>query len=86
VPPTLRLTVDAFGDRDAPILFGWIAAGHQVGAATAAMGAGLLRTELDTYWHAFLIAGAACVTIAMILLASAARGRGRQPRLVEVTP
>jgi predicted MFS family arabinose efflux permease len=86
VPPTLRLTVDAFGDRDAPILFGWIAAGHQVGAAAAAMGAGLLRTELDTYWHAFLIAGAACVTIAMILLGSAAKGRGRQPRLAGVTP
>lgn len=83
VPPTLRLTADAFGDRDAPILFGWIAAGHQVGAATAALGAGVLRTELDTYWHAFLLAGAACITIAMILLASAAKGRGRQPRLAE---
>jgi len=76
VPPTLRLTTDAFGNRDAPILFGWIAAGHQIGAATAAMGAGLLRTELDTYWHAFLLAGAACVTISMVLLGSAAKERG----------
>ena len=83
VPPTLRLTVDAFGDRDAPILFGWIAAGHQMGAATAAMGAGLLRTELDTYWHAFLLGGAACVTIAMVLLGSAAKGRRRRPELAE---
>jgi len=82
VPPTLRLTVDAFGDRDAPILFGWIAAGHQIGAATAAMGAGLLRTELDTYWHAFLLAGAACVGIAVVLLGSAVKGRG-QPKLAE---
>ena len=83
VPPTLRLTQDAFGDRDAPILFGWIAAGHQIGAATAALGAGLLRTELDTYWHAFLLAGAACVMIAMVLLGSAAKGRGGQPKLAE---
>lgn len=82
VPPTLRLTAEAFGDRDAPILFGWIAAGHQIGAATAAMGAGLLRTELDTYWHAFLLAGIACVTIAMVLLGSAAKGRGGVPRVV----
>ena len=84
VPPTLRLTADAFGDRDAPIVFGWIAAGHQIGAATAAMGAGLLRTELDTYWHAFLLAGAACVAIAVVLLGSAARKSG-QPKLAEVT-
>lgn len=84
VPPTLRLTQDAFGDRDAPILFGWIAAGHQIGAATAALGAGLLRTELDTYWHAFLVAGAACVTIAIVLLGSAAKG-GAKPRLAEAT-
>jgi predicted MFS family arabinose efflux permease len=85
VPPTLRLTQDAFGDRDAPILFGWIAAGHQIGAATAALGAGLLRTELDTYWHAFLLAGAACVMIAMVLLGSAVKGRGGQPKLAEAS-
>jgi predicted MFS family arabinose efflux permease len=36
VPPTVRLATEAFGERDGPIVFGWIAAGHQVGAATAA--------------------------------------------------
>lgn len=76
VPPTVRLATEEFGDRDAAILFGWIAAGHQMGAATAAFGAGLLRAELDTYLHAFLIAGAACVAIALILL-GAARLSGR---------
>jgi predicted MFS family arabinose efflux permease len=75
VPPTLRLTAETFGDRDAPILFGWIAAGHQLGAATAALGAGLLRSELDNYLLAFLLAGASCVAIAMILLGSAFTGR-----------
>src|SRR5690606_25471631 len=34
VPPTLRLATDIFGDRDAPVVFGWIVAGHQIGAAT----------------------------------------------------
>ncbi|HXP97701.1 MAG TPA: MFS transporter [Telmatospirillum sp.] len=68
VPPTVRLATREFGDRDAPILFGWISAGHQMGAATAAFGAGLLRSELDTYLHAFLIAGAACILIAIALL------------------
>jgi len=80
VPPTLRLTAATFGDRDAPILFGWIAAGHQIGAASAALGAGLLRSELDTYLHAFLLAGAACVAIALVLLGSSLSGR-RQPVL-----
>jgi hypothetical protein len=75
VPPTLRLTAETFGDRDAPILFGWIAAGHQIGAATAALGAGLLRSELDSYLQAFLLAGAACVAIALVLLGSFFSGR-----------
>jgi len=75
VPPTLRLAAETFGDQDAPILFGWIAAGHQLGAATAALGAGLIRTELDTYLYAFLLAGAACVAISMILLGSSFTGR-----------
>jgi predicted MFS family arabinose efflux permease len=75
VPPTLRLAVDAFGDRDAPILFGWIAAGHQLGAATAALVAGILRAELDSYFLAFLLAGAACVAIAAVLLGSSWSGR-----------
>ncbi|TJV27311.1 MAG: MFS transporter, partial [Mesorhizobium sp.] len=35
VPPTLRLSNEAFGDRSGPIVFGWIVAGHQVGAAAA---------------------------------------------------
>ncbi len=45
VPPTVRLANEAFGERDAPIVFGWIAAGHQLGAATAAFGAGLVRAS-----------------------------------------
>ena len=81
VPPTVRLTTQEFGDRDAPILFGWIAAGHQLGAAVAAFGAGVLRSELNTYLHAFVIAGVACVLIAVVLLGSAVKGR-RQPQLV----
>lgn len=75
VPPTVRLATQAFGDRDAPVLFGWIAAGHQLGAATAALGAGILRSELDTYLHAFIIAGVACVVIALILIGSAINQR-----------
>jgi MFS family permease len=40
VPPTVRLTGDVFGRERASIVFGWIVAAHQVGAACAAYGAG----------------------------------------------
>ena len=42
------------------MVFGWIFAGHQIGAATAAFGAGLSRSELGTYLPAFFAAGILC--------------------------
>jgi MFS family permease len=57
VPPTVKLANQTFGERDAPIVFGWVFVGHQLGAATAALGAGLIRTETGSYAPAFLIAG-----------------------------
>ena len=59
VPPTVRLATETFGDRDGPIVFGWIAAGHQAGAATAAVTAGIIRTVQGSYLEAFVFAGAA---------------------------
>ncbi len=59
VPPTARLATQAFGDRDGPIVFGWIAAGHQLGAATAAVGAGMIRAAQGQYVQAFVLAGVA---------------------------
>ncbi|HJV40666.1 MFS transporter [Caulobacter sp.] len=59
VPPTARLATEAFGERDGPVVFGWIGAGHQLGAATAAIGAGVIRASQGQYVEAFLIAGTA---------------------------
>jgi hypothetical protein len=58
VPPTVRLATEAFGDREGPIVFGWIAAGHQLGAATAAITAGVLRAGQGSYLAPFAMAGA----------------------------
>ena len=44
VPPTVRLTAQRFGPERANLVFGWIFAGHQLGAGVAAFGAGLSRT------------------------------------------
>ena len=62
------LTAQRFGPERANLVFGWIFAGHQMGAATAAFGAGLSRTVLETYLPAFFIAGALCIVAALITL------------------
>lgn len=67
VPPTVRLATEAFGERDGPVVFGWVATAHQFGAAVAAFGAGLLRTEFNSYLYALIIAGLACVLIGLML-------------------
>jgi predicted MFS family arabinose efflux permease len=68
VPPTVKLATEAFGDRKAPIVFGWVAAGHQLGAATAAFFAGYVRTVQGSYFDAFLIAGATGLVAALLAL------------------
>jgi len=57
VPPTVKLANIHFGERDAPILFGWTLVGHQMGGAVAAFGAGVIRQEYGSYLPAFLVAG-----------------------------
>jgi predicted MFS family arabinose efflux permease len=69
VPPTLRLATEAFGERDAPIVFGWIAAGHQIGAASAAFLGGVMRDSQGDYLGMFLLAGVTGLAAAGISLA-----------------
>jgi len=68
VPPTLRLANEAFGDRSGPIVFGWIVAGHQIGAASAAAFGGTMRELQGNYQLAFLIAGMTAIAAACISL------------------
>jgi predicted MFS family arabinose efflux permease len=68
VPPTVRLTTDVFGKESAPVVFGWVVAGHQLGAAFAAYGAGLLRASLGTYTLASMISGGLCLIGAILVL------------------
>jgi sugar phosphate permease len=67
VPPTVRLSARAFGKEKAGVAFGWIFAAHQLGAATAAFGAGLSRSLLASYLPAFFAAGAMCLVAAGIV-------------------
>ena len=77
VPPTVKLAAQHFGREKANLVFGWVFAGHQLGAATAAFGAGLSRTVLDSYLPAFFAAGALCLIAAALVLLP--RDRAAQP-------
>ena len=69
VPPTVKLAAQTFGKERAGMVFGWIFAAHQLGAAVAAYGAGLTRTLLLTYNPALFAAGAACIVAALAVMA-----------------
>jgi len=83
VPPTVKLTVERFGRERANLVFGWIFAGHQMGAATAAFGAGLTRSVLGSYLPAFFFAGLLCLLAALLILQLA---RHRAPGVIAPAP
>ncbi|HLZ03493.1 MAG TPA: MFS transporter [Bradyrhizobium sp.] len=68
VPPTVRLTAQRFGAERANLVFGWIFAGHQIGAGVAAFAAGLSRTMLESYLPAFFAAGALCLIASLMAI------------------
>ncbi|MCK1388909.1 MFS transporter [Bradyrhizobium sp. 21] len=68
VPPTVRIANETFGDRNAPLIFGWVVAGHQLGAACAAVFAGFMRSTQGDYLQAFMIAGATGIVAAVLSL------------------
>jgi sugar phosphate permease len=68
VPPTVALTRQAFGAEKTSLVFGWILAAHQVGAALAATFAGFIRTFQGSYDRAFFFAGVLCMISAVGVL------------------
>ena len=68
VPPTVRLTGEAFGRENTGVVYGWIGASHQLGASLAAFGAGAIRTVAGDYRLAFWIAGVLCVLAGLSFL------------------
>ena len=67
VPPTVALCREWFGASGA-VVFGWVFAAHQFGAALAATGAGLVRDRLGDYAMAWYVAGALSVGAAGLSL------------------
>jgi sugar phosphate permease len=81
VPPTVALARQAFGAEKVGLVFGWVLASHQIGAALAASFAGFIRTTDGSYDRAFLIAGGLCVAAAIgVLFAGRGSKRGLVPQ------
>jgi sugar phosphate permease len=68
VPPTIALTAKIFGTRNVGLMFGWVVAAHQIGAAAVAYLAGFIRSMDGSYDLAFDISGTACIAAAFGVL------------------
>jgi predicted MFS family arabinose efflux permease len=68
VPPTVKLVAQRFGREPAPMLYGWIFAGHQLGSAIAAMAGGVSQDQLASVMPAFIAAGFLCLLAAVLVL------------------
>ncbi|GAA4924400.1 MFS transporter [Actinoplanes utahensis] len=67
VPPTVTLCREYFGAAG-PIVFGWVFASHQFGAAAAATAAGLVRDRFGDYDLAWYVAGGLAILGAILSL------------------
>jgi MFS family permease len=65
VPPTAAICRKTFG-ADGSVVFGWVFAAHQLGAAAAALGAGAIRDATGQYTYAWFAAAAMCTIAAVI--------------------
>ena len=74
VPPTVALCREIFG-ADGPIVFGWVFASHQIGAAIAATVAGVVRDTTGEYTLAWFGAAGLCVVAAVVSIAISTKPR-----------
>ena len=68
VPPTIQLARKLFGPQNFTIVYGWIFAAHQLGAASIAFAAGAVRTFFGDYQLAFMSSGLLCLIAAGLVL------------------
>ncbi|MEU6892090.1 MFS transporter [Streptomyces sp. NPDC046557] len=67
VPPTIALCREQYGE-DSAIVFGWVLASHQVGAALVAFLGGLARDAFGSYDLVWYAAGALCAMAALMAM------------------
>ncbi|WP_412080281.1 MFS transporter [Streptomyces sp. SJL17-1] len=67
VPPTIALCREHYGE-DSAIVFGWVLASHQVGAAVVAFAGGVARDVFGRYDVVWYASGALCAAAALMAL------------------
>ncbi|WP_424213843.1 MFS transporter [Streptomyces sp. BI20] len=67
VPPTLALCRQHYG-ADSAIVFGWVLASHQVGAAVVAFAGGVARDVFGSYDPVWYASGALCALAAVMAM------------------
>lgn len=67
VPPTIALCREHYGE-DSAIVFGWVLASHQVGAAAVAFAGGVARDVFGSYDVVWYASGALCAAAALMAL------------------
>ncbi len=65
VPPTAALCREAFGEAG-QVVFGWVFAAHQIGAAVVSVGAGVIRDTTGQYTLAWVGAACLCLVAAFV--------------------
>jgi predicted MFS family arabinose efflux permease len=80
VPPTIALCREWFGTSGS-VVFGWVFASHQLGAAFAATAGGAVRDQLGDYAVAFYVAGGLSVIAAGLSLSLRKAGQVRRWRV-----
>ncbi|QFT87960.1 Oxalate:formate antiporter [Bacillus sp. THAF10] len=68
VPPTINISRQVFGLQKSVIIYGWIFAAHQAGAAVASFGGGIAFEMASSYTAAFLGAGAMCFLASLFVM------------------
>ncbi|MEU2547330.1 MFS transporter [Streptomyces roseolus] len=67
VPPTIALCREHYGE-DSAIVFGWVLASHQIGAAAVAFAGGVARDVFGSYDPVWYASGALCAAAALMAL------------------
>ena len=83
-PPTVRLLTGVVGAERIGIMVAWITVIHQVGSASAAYLAGVLRIDFGTYLEAFILSGAVASRAALMVLFIGAGRSGREGAIAPV--
>lgn len=84
VPPTIALCRAHFG-TDAPVVFGWVSAAHQVGAGSVAYVGGAVRDVFGSYDLVWAGAGMLCAVAALLALVISREGRRSAVRTRQLT-